>query len=323
MIAQKSKMAKKETLERKWYVVDAEGKVLGRLATRVARLIMGKGKPDWTPHVDCGDHVVVSTRRRSRSPAASSSGEGLPAPHRLPGGLKEITLEQAAREEAGEGHPRRGPRHDPEGAARPPDGHEAQGLRGRRAPARGPETPGDLAGACSEAKESTRAMESTQIYSTGRRKTAVARVWLKPGSGAITVNSQEVAAYFPRKTLLAIIQQPLEAANALGRFDVVATVEGGGLSGPGRRRAPRHLPRARRRARRPRRTRCAAAATSPATRARRSARSTARRAPARASSSASAKRAAFSRRGERPTASSPVFFFGHGAPGSRGGRCRR
>jgi small subunit ribosomal protein S9 len=74
-------------------------------------------------------------------------------------------------------------------------------------------------------------MESTHIYSTGRRKTAVARVWLKPGGGSITVNSQEVAAYFPRKTLLAIIQQPFEAANVLGRFDVVATVEGGGLSG--------------------------------------------------------------------------------------------
>ena len=50
-------------------------------------------------------------------------------------------------------------------------------------------------------------MESTQIYSTGRRKTAVARVWLKPGVGSMTVNSKEVAVYFPRKTLLAIIQQ--------------------------------------------------------------------------------------------------------------------
>ena len=74
-------------------------------------------------------------------------------------------------------------------------------------------------------------MESTQVYSTGRRKTAVARVWIKPGAGSITVNSKEVAVYFPRKTLLAIIQQAFEAANALNKFDVVATVEGGGLSG--------------------------------------------------------------------------------------------
>ena len=74
-------------------------------------------------------------------------------------------------------------------------------------------------------------METTQIYSTGRRKTAVARVWLKPGVGEITVNTKDVKTYFPRKTLLAIIQQPLEAANMVGRFDVIATVEGGGLSG--------------------------------------------------------------------------------------------
>jgi large subunit ribosomal protein L13 len=52
-------MPKKESVTRKWYVVDAEGKVLGRLATRVATLLMGKHKPLWAPHVDVGDHVVV------------------------------------------------------------------------------------------------------------------------------------------------------------------------------------------------------------------------------------------------------------------------
>jgi small subunit ribosomal protein S9 len=74
-------------------------------------------------------------------------------------------------------------------------------------------------------------METTQYYSTGRRKTAVARVWLKPGAGEVTVNTKDVKVYFPRPTLLAIIQQPLEAANVAGRYDIVATVEGGGLSG--------------------------------------------------------------------------------------------
>ena len=75
------------------------------------------------------------------------------------------------------------------------------------------------------------AQKVAEYAATGRRKTAVARVWIKPGVGSITVNSKEVAVYFPRKTLLAIIQQPFEAANALNKFDVVATVEGGGLSG--------------------------------------------------------------------------------------------
>ena len=52
-------MEKKETIERKWYVVDAEGAVLGRLATKVATVLKGKHKPTFTPHIDCGDYVIV------------------------------------------------------------------------------------------------------------------------------------------------------------------------------------------------------------------------------------------------------------------------
>ena len=55
----KTFMQKKETVERKWYVVDAEGKTLGRLATKVATVLRGKHKPTYTPHVDCGDYVIV------------------------------------------------------------------------------------------------------------------------------------------------------------------------------------------------------------------------------------------------------------------------
>ena len=52
-------MEKKETVERKWYVVDAEGATLGRLATKVAVVLKGKHKPTYTPHIDCGDYVIV------------------------------------------------------------------------------------------------------------------------------------------------------------------------------------------------------------------------------------------------------------------------
>ena len=55
----KTFMQKKETVERKWYVVDAEGKTLGRLATQVATVLRGKNKPTFTPYVDCGDYVIV------------------------------------------------------------------------------------------------------------------------------------------------------------------------------------------------------------------------------------------------------------------------
>ena len=68
-------------------------------------------------------------------------------------------------------------------------------------------------------------------YATGKRKDAVARVWVKPGSGKITINGREFAKYFARPVLQMVLQQPIIAANRAGQFDLVATVAGGGLSG--------------------------------------------------------------------------------------------
>ncbi|HTJ82185.1 MAG TPA: 30S ribosomal protein S9 [Polyangiaceae bacterium] len=71
---------------------------------------------------------------------------------------------------------------------------------------------------------------STSIYATGKRKTAVARVWLKPGSGTITVNRRPADEYFERETSRMIMRQSLELIEVLDQFDVVATVAGGGHS---------------------------------------------------------------------------------------------
>jgi len=70
-----------------------------------------------------------------------------------------------------------------------------------------------------------------RAYATGRRKTSVARVWVKPGSGRITINGQDQADYFARATLRLIIDQPFLVAEREDQFDVTATVTGGGLSG--------------------------------------------------------------------------------------------
>jgi small subunit ribosomal protein S9 len=70
-----------------------------------------------------------------------------------------------------------------------------------------------------------------RAYATGKRKDAIARVWVKPGTGKITVNDKEYAAYFARPVLQMILQQPIVATNRSGQFDIVATVAGGGLSG--------------------------------------------------------------------------------------------
>ncbi len=70
-----------------------------------------------------------------------------------------------------------------------------------------------------------------RAYATGKRKDAVARVWVKPGTGKITVNDKTFEAYFARPVLQMVLQQPIVAANRGGQFDIIATVTGGGLSG--------------------------------------------------------------------------------------------
>ncbi len=70
-----------------------------------------------------------------------------------------------------------------------------------------------------------------QNYGTGRRKTATARVFLRPGTGKIEVNSRSLDTYFGRETARMIVRQPLELVDQLNRFDILVTVSGGGISG--------------------------------------------------------------------------------------------
>ena len=70
-----------------------------------------------------------------------------------------------------------------------------------------------------------------RAYATGKRKNAIARVWIKPGKGSITINGRDQEVYFARPVLRMMIAQPLEVTDRLGQFDAVVTVEGSGLSG--------------------------------------------------------------------------------------------
>lgn len=74
-------------------------------------------------------------------------------------------------------------------------------------------------------------MAEQKFYATGKRKTSIARVWIKPGTGAIVVNTRPVEEYFGRETSQMVVRQPLELTDNVGKFDVVATVTGGGPSG--------------------------------------------------------------------------------------------
>ena len=70
-----------------------------------------------------------------------------------------------------------------------------------------------------------------RAYATGKRKDAIARVWVKPGSGKIVINDKEYEKYFARPVLQMVLRQPIVAANRDGQYDIIATVKGGGLSG--------------------------------------------------------------------------------------------
>ena len=92
---------------------------------------------------------------------------------------------------------------------------------------------GDVAAAAEEVvTREPQIDEHGRSYATGKRKNSIARVWIKPGSGKITVNGRDQETYFARPVLRLIIRQPFEVAERVDQYDVVATVKGGGLSGP-------------------------------------------------------------------------------------------
>ena len=101
---------------------------------------------------------------------------------------------------------------------------------------------GDVAGRLGDGGETDTASETLvsrepvrdehgRSYATGKRKDAVARVWVKPGNGTVTVNNRELNRYFARPVLQMILKQPFEITGTVGEFDVMCTVKGGGLSG--------------------------------------------------------------------------------------------
>ena len=90
----KSYMAKPEEMERKWYVIDAEGKVLGRLASEVASILRGKHKPIYTPHVDTGDFVIVINADKIKLTGKKLEQKEYKYHTGYPGGLKSISYKQ-------------------------------------------------------------------------------------------------------------------------------------------------------------------------------------------------------------------------------------
>ena len=194
--------------DRKWFVVDAKGKTVGRLATEVARILSGKNNPDWTPFMDMGDHCVVINARHAIFTGAKNNRQALSPSHAL------------SRRTSRKIRPRKCSRRNPErvielavkgmlpktklGKAMAKklkvyadgDTHSAQSRRRSKS-----------SGLIEDRVEnphcmtslSIRFMADIQYYGTGRRKTSTARVYLRPGTGAIKVNKRDLTPTFRTK----------------------------------------------------------------------------------------------------------------------------
>jgi large subunit ribosomal protein L13 len=93
-LSYKTESAKKETVERNWYVIDAEGEIVGRLCTKIASVLRGKHKPSYTPHVDCGDFIIVVNADKARFTGNKMEDKAYVRYSGYPGGQKWTTVKE-------------------------------------------------------------------------------------------------------------------------------------------------------------------------------------------------------------------------------------
>jgi len=99
-LSYKTQNAKPSTIEKKWWVIDAEGQVLGRLSTQIAMILRGKHKPDYTPYMDCGDHVIVINAEKVRFTGQKKSDKRYIWHTGYPGGQRSLSpTEMLARDQ--------------------------------------------------------------------------------------------------------------------------------------------------------------------------------------------------------------------------------
>ena len=144
---------------RKWYVVDAEGQTLGRLASQVARILMGKENPQYTPFLDTGDHVIVVNAEKIRTTGMKSEQKQYHHYTGYPGGLRTEDFASVGAQ-AGKDYRRCGAPHVAEEQARSAHVVEAERLQGRQASARGAEAAGFQVGSAGVAEQEIEILRS-------------------------------------------------------------------------------------------------------------------------------------------------------------------
>jgi ribosomal protein L13 len=188
---------KASEITRAWHVIDADGLVLGRMCTEAARVLRGKHKPIFAPHIDTGDHVVVINASK-----VVLTKDKLPTRVCTATAATRVVEDRVVRRSCSAASRRRHPsqhrRHAAEGPSRPPDDQEAQGLRRARAPARRPAPV-----ARSHCRQGPSEREGTRSWQPSRspRPPVAARsrrsVSLRPGTARITINGKRVRHVLP------------------------------------------------------------------------------------------------------------------------------
>ena len=225
---------KASEITRKWFVIDAEDLVLGRLSTEAARILRGKHKATFAPHLDTGDHVIVVNCDKVVVTANKAEQKLVYRHSGYPGGLKTTKFGDAHAAKPEETVRRAIRGMLPKNRLGRPDAHEAPGLRRARPPPRRAE-----AGAARPRRRPAPRvgdlMPQPLVQSTGRRKQAVARVRLRPneadGDGVITVNGRALEEYFPSKTHIMILTEPLRVTETATIYNIDCTMHGGGQNG--------------------------------------------------------------------------------------------
>ncbi len=179
-------------------------------------------RPTYTPFIDTGDHVVVVNAAKVKLTGRKEDQKIYRQHSGYEGGLREerariVRQRKPERlvEEAVHGML-------PEDEAGRGDVPQAESVRRSGSPAHGAET---------HPSSRSRNVAAVEYYGTGRRKTSTARVFLRPGTGAISVNRRAFEAFFPTEALRTQIKQPLVLTETADKFDILATVAGGGVSG--------------------------------------------------------------------------------------------
>ena len=214
----------KATVKKEWVVIDATDLALGRLASRVALVLRGKTKPGYTPHVDCGDNVIVVNAEKVALKGKKMTDRVYSRYTGYPGGQRFTTPKEILAK-----RPAELVRMAVKGML--PKTRLGNKLIGNLFVYAGPEHPHQAQHPKEIKLNEIYTAQMEQTHALGRRKAAVARVYIVAGKGNITINDRALEDYFKEDALRYVVNQPLAVTGTEGQFDIKITINGGGTKG--------------------------------------------------------------------------------------------